>query len=298
MREVLRADATGPDAMGMVAAIEQYSEHPLGKAVMDYARASGVAVPEAWDIRIHKGMGISGSVDGHAVFAGSRRMAAEAGASIDGETDAGAALWEGRGYTVAFFGSDGVVAGVVMLGDTLRPQAARTIAGLRARGVKTALISGDSAATTAWTASEVGVDEFRAEVLPMEKLEIIRQYQRRGWVVAMIGDGVNDAPALAAANLGIALGSGTDLAMQAAPVVLMSSDMDRVATVFEAAHDTMRVVRQNLFWAFFYNAGGITLAVSGVLNPILAAGAMVLSSLCVIGNSMWLGSRIGRSASS
>jgi cation transport ATPase len=139
-----------------------------------------------------------------------------------------------------------------------------------------------------------GVDEFQAEVLPDDKLECVRRYQAAGKIVAMVGDGVNDAPALAGADLGIALGTGTDLAMQAAPVVLMTPALDRVLEVFDIGRDTWRVVRQNLFWAFFYNSVGISLAVAGVLTPILAAGAMVLSSLSVIANSLRLSAQWDR----
>jgi P-type E1-E2 ATPase len=279
------------DGIPLVAAIETYSEHPLGRAVVEYA---GAGIPAAREVKIAKGMGISGLVGDRSVFAGSRRMMAQEAAVIDPATDAKATVWESQSRTVAFFGWDGAVAGALALGDRLRPEAAHTIAELKRRGIRTALISGDSEATTAAVAAELGVDEYRAEVLPAGKLDVIREYQQRGGVVAMVGDGVNDAPALAAADLGIALGSGTALAMQAVPVVLMSSDLSRVNLVFEFARDTMRVVRQNLFWAFFYNVAGITLAITGMLNPILAAGAMVLSSLSVIGNSMRLSARTGR----
>ncbi len=282
----------GPDsAIPYVAALEAYSEHPLGRAVVEFAIAP---IPEARDIRIAKGAGISGRVGELEVFAGNRGMVQTAGAVIDDSTEARASAWELQGRTVAFFGWGGAVTGALALGDRLRDEAARTIAELKRRGIRTALVSGDSAATTAWVASELGVEDYRAGVLPAGKIDVIREYQAGGSVVAMIGDGVNDAPALAAADLGIALGSGTDLAMQAAPIVLMSSDLERVSEVFQAAHDTMRVVRQNLFWAFFYNVAGITLAILGILNPILAAGAMVLSSLSVIGNSMRLGARVRR----
>jgi heavy metal translocating P-type ATPase len=303
-------------AISTVAVLEAYSEHPLGRAVVRYAmaatpQAEASAIPQAeasatpqaeacatpqaeacaTNVRIAKGMGISGRVEGREVFAGNRRMVAEAAAVLDPETEARAALWESQGRTVAFFGWDGAVTGALALGDRLRPEAAQTIAELKRRGIRTALISGDSAKTTAWVASELGVDEYRAEALPAGKIDVIREYQQRGSVVAMVGDGVNDAPALASADIGIALGSGTDLAMQAAPVVLMSSDLSRVNMVFDAARDTMRVVKQNLFWAFFYNCAGIALAITGVLNPIMAAGAMVLSSLSVVGNSMRLNHR-------
>lgn len=278
-------------AIPYIAALEAYSEHPLGRAVVNYASSPRL---QAHDITVAKGAGISGRVGQLDVFAGNRGMVAATGAVIDRQTEDRAAAWELQGRTVAFFGWNGAVTGALALGDRLRPEAARTIADLKARGIRTALVSGDSVATTAWVAGELGVDDYRAEVLPAGKIEVIREYQRRGSVVAMIGDGVNDAPALAAADLGIALGSGTDVAIEAAPVVLMSAGLERVSTVFAAAHDTLRVVRQNLFWAFFYNIVGVTLAILGVLNPILAAGAMVLSSLSVIGNSMRLGARVGR----
>jgi P-type E1-E2 ATPase len=185
---------------------------------------------------------------------------------------------------------DGTCAGALAFGDRPRPEATAVIAELRARGVRTVLLSGDAIATTERIARAVGVDAFVGEVSPSEKAEAVRRFQAQGKVVAMVGDGINDAPALAAADLGIAMGSGADLAMHAAPVVLMRDSLARITRVFRLATLTLRVLKQNLFWAFFYNTAGISLAMTGVLNPILAAGAMVLSSLSVIGNSMRLGS--------
>ena len=150
------------------------------------------------------------------------------------------------------------------------------------------MMTGDNRVTAEAVAQQLGIDQVFAEVMPEDKAGKVRELQSQGKIVAMAGDGVNDAPALAAAQLGIAMGSGADLAMQAAPVVLMSSNLRHAGEVFELSRRTLRIVRQNLFWAFFYNVGGIALAVTGVLNPILAAGAMVLSSLSVIGNSMRL----------
>ena len=177
-----------------------------------------------------------------------------------------------------------------MVGDALKPNAAAAVTSLRALGLRPILLTGDNRRAALAVAEAVGVDgmDVRAEALPGDKVAVIQELQHSGRVVAMVGDGVNDAPALAAADLGIALGSGADLAMQAAPVVLMSNSLAHLSIVFEIARTTLRVVRQNLFWAFFYNAAGITLAITGVLNPILAASAMVLSSLCVIGNSFRL----------
>jgi P-type E1-E2 ATPase len=165
-------------------------------------------------------------------------------------------------------------------------------AALKHRGIEVRLISGDAQATTKWTATCLGITSYEAEVLPEEKAEAVRRLQKRNAVVAMIGDGINDAPALAQANLGIAMGSGTDVAMKAAAVVLMNGFLRRTLDVFDLSQKTMRIVRQNLFWAFFYNTIGIALAVAGILNPIMAAIAMLLSSVSVVGNSMRL-RRIG-----
>jgi cation transport ATPase len=187
--------------------------------------------------------------------------------------------------TSAYFGWDGAVKGAMAFGDRVRPDAAALCANLRRRGVRTVLLSGDARAATEAIAAAIGADTFTAEATPGRKVEIIRDLQSRGNVVAMIGDGVNDAPSLAQADLGIALGSGADIAMQAAPLVLMGASLGGVIETLDLARRTFRIVRQNLFWAFGYNVVGMALAVTGVLNPIWAAAAMVLSSLSVIGNS-------------
>ena len=179
--------------------------------------------------------------------------------------------------------------GALSFGDRVRPEAAALCADLRRRGIRTMLLSGDARDATAAIAAQIGADEWIAEALPERKVAIIRELQQQGTVVAMIGDGVNDAPSLAQADLGIALGSGADIAMQAAPLVLMGRSLAAVSETLDLARRTFTIVRQNLFWAFAYNVVGITLAMAGVLNPILAAAAMVLSSLSVIGNSRRLG---------
>jgi P-type E1-E2 ATPase len=157
--------------------------------------------------------------------------------------------------------------------------------------MRVAIVSGDAEETTRWVAEAVGATEFGAGAPPERKVEVIRQLQEDGTVVAMVGDGVNDAPALASADLGVAMGSGTDIARRAAVMVLMSGSLHRVLDAFDLASDAWRVVRQNLFWAFLYNGVGVTLAITGMLNPIMAAGAMLLSSLSVIGNSLRLSRR-------
>jgi heavy metal translocating P-type ATPase len=276
--------------LDLVAGLESYSEHPLAHAVKRYAADQGVGVLDACGIEISAGRGLLGSVAGRKVLVGNRKLMAEAGVALPPLLEAQAQGWEAEGLTVAFAAVEGVCAGALAFGDRPREEAAAVIAELRARGVRTVLLSGDAPLTTERIARAVGVDEWVGGVSPTEKAEAVRRFQAQGKVVAMVGDGVNDAPALAAADLGIAMGSGADLATHAAPVVLMRDSLTRISGVFRLATLTLRVLKQNLFWAFFYNTLGISLAMTGVLNPILAAGAMVLSSLSVIGNSM----RVGR----
>ena len=277
------------DHLDLVAALEFYSEHPLAHAVRRFAADRGTAVLDACGIEIRAGQGLLGTVAGQKVTVGNRRLLMEEGIQLPPDVDAKASAWEAEGLTVAFAAVDGTCTGALAFGDRPRVEAAAVVAELRARGVRVVLLSGDARATTERVALAVGVDEFLGEVSPSEKADAVRRFQAQGKVVAMVGDGINDAPALAAADLGIAMGSGADLAMHAAPVVLMRDSLTRITRVFRLATLTLRVLKQNLFWAFFYNTAGIALAMTGVLNPILAAGAMVLSSLSVIGNSMRLG---------
>ncbi len=272
------------DCLAMLAAVESQSEHPLGRAVVRRASEEGVVIPVATGVEVKKGTGITGRIGDHNVFAGSRRMAGV----IDADLDSRAREWEQQGLSTAFFGWDGEVIGALAFGDRVRDGAHDLVGSMKQRGVRALLVSGDSAVTTEFVARTIGISEFRGEVLPGEKSEIIRELQRNGSVVAMAGDGVNDAPALAQADLGIALGSGADLSMNAARMVLMNNSLGRIPEVFDLASGAFRIVRQNLFWAFFYNTAGIALAVAGSLTPILATAAMVLSSLSVIGNSLRL----------
>jgi P-type E1-E2 ATPase len=258
--------------MAEIAAVEACSEYPLARVVAGQhgrgLRAAGVT--------IHQGKGISGVVGGVTYFIGNRRIV-------------GRDLACPASGTVAYFGWDGEIQGAMTFGDRIRPCAVELCGNLRRRGVRTLLLSGDSAAATESVAAAIGADAWKAEAAPDDKVAAIRGLQQRGDVVAMIGDGVNDAPSLAQADLGIALGSGADIAMQAAPLVLMGSSLAGVTETLDLARRTFRIVRQNLFWALGYNVVGMALAITGVVNPILAAAAMVLSSLSVIGNSRRLG---------
>jgi heavy metal translocating P-type ATPase len=238
-------------------------------------------MPRASDVTVFPGRGIAGSVNGTRYFLGNRALMEELSAKFaEVPKLAGSVVW---------FGWDGEVRGALCFGERVRPEAAALCADLHRRGIRTMLLSGDTCDATASIARQIGADEWVAEARPERKVAIIRELQQQGKVVAMIGDGVNDAPSLAQADLGIALGSGADIAMQAAPLVLMGRSLMAVSETLDLARRTFTIVRQNLFWAFAYNVVGITLAMAGVLNPILAAAAMVLSSLSVIGNSRRLG---------
>ncbi len=289
------------DTLSLLAALEQYSEHPLGVAVTDCARKRGIALQEVSSVEIHKGRGITGVVGGKSVFAGNRRLAGDLGIQLDEHSMRRVATWEQEGKTVAFVGYDGELQALAVFGDRIKSDVTELVREFHRRHIEVHLVSGDAHATTHFAASHIGADSFAAEVLPEEKAAFVRNLQEDGSTVAMVGDGINDAPALAQADLGIALSSGTDIAMQAAAVVIMQGpahgSLRKMLDVFDLSRLAMRVVRQNLFWAFFYNTVGITLAVTGVLNPILAAVAMLLSSISVVANSLRL-SRHGFSARS
>jgi len=276
------------DCLPLLAGIEFFSEHLLGRAVVQYAREHRAEPVEATAVEIHKGEGISGMVAGRRIFIGNRQLMSSANCQMDPYAVERAHEGQQVGRTIAFFGWDGAVRGVLAFGDEIKPGAAEMVQRLRDRGIAVQLVSGDAWPTTAVVARQIGVHDFTAEAAPAAKARIVEELQKAGKRVALIGDGVNDAPALAQADLGIALGTGADIAMGAAPVVLMSGSLSRVEDAFRLAAKTRRIVRQNLFWAFFYNTVGITLALTGVLTPIFAAAAMLLSSTSVVANSMRL----------
>lgn len=289
-------DITGPSyehAFALLASLEQYSEHPLGKAVVQFARENEIVLGEASCVEIHKGLGITGIVDNKSMFIGGRRLIENLAVTIDARSELIARRWESEGQTVTFFGWDGGLQGCLGFGDSLRPHAPAVIADLKRRGIEPHLISGDSRVTTEAIARQLGLTSIRSDVLPEQKAEAVRDWKTRAEIVAMIGDGINDAPALAEANLGIAMGSGMEIAMQASSVVLMDNDLRKIPELLDLSKRAIRIIRQNLFWAFFFNTAGITLAVTGVVSPIFAAAAMLLSSLAVVTNSL----RIRRSAS-
>ena len=276
------------ETLPLLASVEAYSEHLLGRAVVQYARDRRIETFDAQAVEIHKGQGISGLVNGRRVFIGNRRLMSTVTDEMDVAIERRAQEWQQLGRTVAYFALDGAVRGALAFGDQIKPGAVEMVNRLRARGMAIKLVSGDAMSTTAAVAAQIGVEDFIAEASPAIKVRIIQELQKAGKRVALIGDGVNDAPALAQADLGIALGTGADIAISAAPVVLMSGSLSKVEDAFCLATLTRSVVRQNLFWAFFYNIAGITLAITGILTPIFAAAAMLLSSTSVVANSMRL----------
>ncbi|MGH9098664.1 MAG: heavy metal translocating P-type ATPase, partial [Acidimicrobiales bacterium] len=229
------------------------------------------------------GLGATGLVDGRAVSVG--RPALTPGAGLPEELAARRAKWEARGHTTVVVTDEGAVIGAIALADTVRPSAAPAVAGLSGLGLRCVLVSGDNEVTTRAVAAAVGIDEVIAGALPADKVALIRSLQEGGRSVAMVGDGVNDAPALATADLGLAVGSGADVAIDAADLIIVRDDLRVAVSALSLARRTLRIIHSNLVWAFAYNLVAIPVAAAGLLDPLVAAGAMSLSSIFVVWNS-------------
>lgn len=275
------------ELLTIAAAVESGSEHPLGQAIVRAAQHRTLAIPKAGAIEALSGMGIRGEVDGRRVWLGNRRLFAQQAIATDALEPALTSL-EADGKTAMLVGVEGELIGIVAVADTVKPEATEAVTTLKARRIKVVLLSGDNRRTAQAIGRQVGIDRVIAEVLPDDKVQHIRALQQEGEVVAMVGDGVNDAPALAAADIGIAIGSGSDVAKETGSIILIRNDVRDVAASIELSRATMRKIKQNLFWAFIYNTIGIPIAAFGLLNPILAAAAMSLSSLSVVANSALL----------
>ena len=281
------------DVLRLAASAEVRSEHPLARAIVAAAAARGLALVDASGVEARPGRGLAARVAGHDILIGNARALGEAGIECESLAGRGIALAE-QGRTPILVAIDGRAAALLAVADPIKPGAAEAIAALHRAGLKTAMISGDTQATARAVAGRLGIDEVRAEVLPEGKVAALRDIAGSG-PVAFVGDGINDAPALAAADVGIAMGTGTDVAIESAEVVLMGGDPGAVATAITLSRATMRNIRQNLFWAFGYNvvlipvAAGLMFPLGGpLLSPMLAAGAMALSSVFVVTNALRL----------
>ena len=305
------ASAEASDVLRWAASAEQFSEHPIGKAVVERAREDGLTLTAATDFAAQRGAGLTATVDGQAVSVGNESLAARAGAAVNADLSDAANRLAGEGKTPVFVAVAGRTLGVIAVADAIKPGTPEAVASLRSLGVRVVMLTGDRPEVASAVAAQCGIDEYHAEMLPADKADAVARLQAGGSAVSMAGDGINDAPALARADVGVAMGGGTDIARESADITLMRDDLAGIATALRLSRATMRTIRQNLFWAFFYNAllipvaagalypvftalGGVPAGLTfffgdaGFLNPILAALAMASSSVSVVGNSLRL----------
>jgi P-type Cu+ transporter len=286
--DIVVADGVDRDeALRLVGALEDASEHPIARAIATAAKAE-FELPAVERFANREGLGVEGIVDGHALVAGRPALLADWAMNLPPALDAARRAAEGDGQTAIAAGWDGRATALFVVADTVKPTSAEAIRRLKALGLRTILLTGDNAPTARAVARQVGIDDVIAEVLPADKAEVIGRLQAEGRVVAMAGDGVNDAPALARADLGLSIGTGTDVAIEASDLTLVSGDLGAAAQAIRLSRSTLRTIKQNLGWAFGYNLAALPLAAVGLLNPVLASAAMAFSSLSVVGNALRL----------
>nr|WP_217914773.1 heavy metal translocating P-type ATPase [Miltoncostaea marina] len=285
------AVATGGDraeALRLVGALEDGSEHPIARAIARAARTELGALPAPESFTNREGLGVEGVVDGRSIVVGRPMLLADWGLRLPTALETALHAAQGAGATAVAAAWDGEARALFVVADTIKPSSAEAIRRLRELGLRPVLLTGDNEATARAVAAEVGIDEVIAEVLPADKVTVVRRLQDDGRVVAMVGDGVNDAPALAQADLGLAIGTGTDVAIESSDLTLISGDLRAAADAIRLSRRTLRTIKGNLFWAFAYNVAALPLAAAGYLNPLVAGAAMGLSSVFVVSNSLRL----------
>ncbi|MEU6698545.1 heavy metal translocating P-type ATPase [Pseudonocardia sp. NPDC046786] len=284
------AEAADTTALRLAGALERASEHPIAAAIVAAARDRVGELPEVTDFTNHEGLGVQGVVDGHAVLVGRPRLLEQWSMPLTGALAEAVETETAQGRTAVAVAWDGQARAVLVVADTIKPTSAEAIAEFRKLGLVPVLLTGDNHAVAASVAAEVGIDPevVVADVLPEEKLAVIERLQAGGKVVAMVGDGVNDAAALARADLGLAMGTGTDVAIEASDITLVRGDLRAAADAVRLSRRTLGTIKGNLFWAFAYNTAAIPLAAMGLLNPMIAGAAMAFSSVCVVANSLRL----------
>jgi len=276
------------EALRLVGALEDASEHPIAQAIARAARSGIGDLPSIEGFTNREGLGVEGVVEGHAMIVGRPALLEDWAMHLPPELEAAREAAGDEGRTSIAAGWDGKARAIFVVADTIKETSAEAIAGLKELGMQTVLLTGDNEATAKSVASKVGIDEVIADVLPSDKADVVRDLQGSGHVVAMVGDGVNDSPALAQADLGLAIGTGTDVAIEASDLTIVSGDLRGAADAIRLSRKTLRTIKGNLFWAFAYNVVLIPVAMTGLLNPLLAGAAMAFSSVFVVGNSLRL----------
>ena len=276
------------EVLRLAGALEDASEHPIAQAIAAGARDRLGTLPTVESFENLEGLGVQGVVDGHGVIAGRERLVIDWGMPLTTKLTQAKTAAEDLGHTPIFVGWDGAIRAAIVVADTIKPTSAAAISELRSLGLTPVLLTGDNEAAARGVAEQVGIDDVIAEVLPADKVEVIRSLQADGKVVAMVGDGVNDAAALALADLGVAMGTGTDVAIEASDLTLVRGDLRVAGDAIRLSRRTLRTIKANLFWAFGYNVAAIPLAMAGLLNPLIAGASMGLSSVFVVSNSLRL----------
>lgn len=279
---------TESEFIRLIASVEAASGHPIGRAVALGADDREIELVTPDSLKSLAGLGVTGTIDGREIIVGKEKLAADRGLMVDKRWSERLVELEGEGKTAFLAGWGGEVRGVIAVADTIRPESRQAVAALNNAGITSGMVTGDNTLTAERIAADIGLDEVRAEVMPGEKADVVRSHQQDGLSVAFVGDGINDTPALTQSDLGMAVGSGTDVALEAGDVVLLNGDPRLVPAAISLASSTFKTIQQNLFWAFGYNTAAIPLAALGFLNPMIAAGAMAFSSVSVVLNALRL----------